>query len=99
MNVPICVMPENGVFCASLLGKSETNAAGATPEAAVAALRRVLQQQVVNGELAFINIEPRGLERLGEKFKDDPAWHAYWDDIVTEIYRERDEQKKREFPE
>src|SRR5215203_463125 len=99
MSIPVTVMPENGAFTAAVLGRAELRAAAATRDAAVAALQAELQKRVASGELTFIDVEPPGLQALAGKYKDDPAWNAAWDDIVTEIYRHRAEQKAREFPE
>ncbi|MBY0512460.1 MAG: hypothetical protein K2P78_00945 [Gemmataceae bacterium] len=99
MSIPVIVTPESGAFTAAVLGESEVRATGPTRDAAVAALRAELQQRVASGELAFIDVGSPGVLGLAGAFRDDPLWAATWDDIRTEIYRERAEQKAREFPE
>ncbi len=99
MTVPVWVEQQNGTFTASVLGKPEMKAAGATRDEAVAALRVELQQRLANGELVYLDVEPPGLQALAGRYKDDPVWKAVWDDIVTEAYRYRDELKAQEFPE
>jgi hypothetical protein len=99
MTVPVRVEQQNGTFRASVLGSPQLSAAGETNEAAVAALRAVLEPQVQAGELVFLDITPQGVTALAGKYKDDPGWREMWDEVAAEAYRYRDELKAQEFPE
>ena len=99
MTVPVLVESQNGTFTASVLGNPSVQATGDTKEKAVAALTADLSGRVVAGDLVFVDVQPKGLQNLAGKYKDDPAWKAMWDEIAAEIYRQRDEQKALEFPE
>jgi hypothetical protein len=46
-----------------------------------------------------VDVEPKGVLALAGKYKNDPAWKQMWEDIKTEAYRIRDEEKAQEFPE
>jgi hypothetical protein len=93
------VAAENGHFRASVLGAADESAVGPTRDAAVEALRSRLARRATAGELVTVEIEPRGVLAFAEsKYKDDPDWREMWDRIKADAYRERDEEKAREFP-
>jgi uncharacterized NAD(P)/FAD-binding protein YdhS len=99
MQLPVWVEQQNGRFTATVLGAPQLRADGATKEEAVTALRAALTVRVVAGELVFVDAEPKGLVTLAGRYADDEEAREMWDEIVTEIYRQRDEQKAQEFPE
>jgi hypothetical protein len=99
MSVPVWVEQQNGKFTATVLGAPDIRAEGATKDAAVAEVRARLAERSAAGELVFIEVEPMGVLALAGKYKDDPDWHAMWDQIKSEAYRYRDELKAQEFPE
>ena len=102
MSTPVWVEQVNGHFTASLLGRPEVRADGPTREAALAAVRVVLADRRPAGELVWLEDEPAGAAGVAEiarKYANDPGWHDLWDQIKRDAYRERDEEKAREFPE
>lgn len=100
MTIPVKVERTNGVYTASVFGQQQLCAIGGTHEEAIGALRDALVPQVASGELAFIDLENEGITALASgKYKDDPGWHAMWDDVAAEAYRYRDQLKAQEFPE
>jgi hypothetical protein len=93
MTVPVWVEQQNGTFIATVLGVPDLRADGPTANSAVAALRTLLRESRARGELVFVDIP-------------EPPRRPYTEDelevtreMVAEIYRERDEEKRREFPE
>lgn len=99
MTVPVCVEQLNGTFTASVLGAPAVKACGATKDDAVAALRSEMNARQSAGELSFIELETKGLQTLAGRYATDEVAREMWDELVTEIYRQRDEQKAQEFPE
>jgi hypothetical protein len=95
MTFPILVQQQAGGFHASVLGSPAMAAAGATKEEALAALRVNIDQRFAKGELVLLDVPHRAVTDFAGLFKDDPTL----DDMVKEIYRERDAQKLAEFPE
>jgi hypothetical protein len=70
-------------------------AAGATKEEALTALRTSIHQRLAAGELVLLDVPYRAVTDFAGIFKDDPTL----EEMVKEIYRERDAQKAAEFPE
>jgi hypothetical protein len=99
MTIPVWVEQQNGRFTATVLGAPQVRADGATKDEAVTALQAALTNRVVAGELVFIDTEPKGLISLAGRYAEDEVSREMWDELVTEIYRQRDEQKAQEFPE
>lgn len=99
MNVAVWVEQQNGKCVASVLGAPQLRAVGDTRERAVAALRSEVETHLSAGELLFLDVEPQGLLALAGKYQNDPLWIESWKEIEAEIYRQRDEEKLREFPE
>ncbi len=99
MNVAVWVEQQNGRFAASVLGAPGLRAVADTREQAVAALRSEVETRVSGGELLFLDVEPKGLLALAGRYADDPVAREMWEEIRTEAYRLRDEEKAREFPE
>ena len=98
MTMPVLVEEKDGAFVASVLGSPELCATSGTRELAVATLRVDLAGRVARGELAFVDVEPTGIlatvgrQRTAEEIEE-------MDRQLAEIYRERDELKRQEFPE
>lgn len=102
MGLPVWVEQVNGHFTATLLGAPQVRAEGGSRDAALAALRAQVGERQMAGQLLFVDIEPAGvlgLAELARRHENDPGWHEMWDRIKEEAYRERDEEKAREFPE
>jgi hypothetical protein len=95
MTLPIIVQPLNGSFTAAVLGAPNLRATGVTDDAAVEALKTSLSERLSSGEIRLVEVEPKGLIGLAGKYQNDEAWA----EVVADIYRERNEQKSREFPE
>jgi hypothetical protein len=97
MTIPVWVEQQNGRFSASVLGSPQLRATGGTKDEAVAALIAELNEKQRSGELVLVNLPtpvpmaPR--RQLSEEEIEETR------EMVAEIYRERDEQKRREFPE
>jgi hypothetical protein len=72
----------NGLFTARLVGQSEFAATAPTREKAVDYLRAMIQQQLHEGSLMWIDVprENPVMSRFGY-LKDDPDFEAYLEDI------------------
>jgi hypothetical protein len=92
MTLPVHVEQTNGTFIASLLGDSKVRADGPTREAALESLRAELLRKRAAGELVWLTIEPLGVTDLAGIWADDPTL----DDMVAEIYRQRDAERPTE---
>lgn len=99
MSVPVWVEQQNGKFTATVLGAPGVRAEAATKDAAIAAVRALLEERTSAGELVFVEVEPQGLLALAGRYATDPVSREMWEEVVAEAYRYRDEQKAREFPE
>jgi hypothetical protein len=113
MDFDIIVQPENGHFIAEVVGTPRLRAEGPDRFAATSALIDSLREQMQQGNLfrikvrphkvevsksprpVFYDFKPRSIAELAGAFKDDPDLMQ----ICEDIYRERDEEKRREFPE
>lgn len=95
MTFPILVQPHAGRFQASVLGSPAMTADGATKEEALSALRSNINQRIATGELVLLDVPHRAVTDFAGLFKDDPTL----EEMVKDIYRERDAQKAAEFPE
>ncbi|HEY1187083.1 MAG TPA: hypothetical protein VGE74_05465 [Gemmata sp.] len=95
MTFPILVQPHAERFQASVLGSPALAADGATKEEALDALRKTIDQSFARGELLLLDMPYRAVTDFAGLFKDDPTL----EEMVKEIYRERDAQKAAEFPE
>lgn len=92
MTFPILVTHANGTFIASTFGTPLVSAAGATKEAALAAVTAQLRAGAVAAEVVFVDVDAPLAEPI-----TDPA--TAWRELCAEIYRERAAQKAAEFPE
>lgn len=95
MTFPVLVQTQAGRFQASVLGSPAMVAEGATKEEAITALRENINQRFAKGELVLLDVPHRAVTDFAGLFKDDPTLQ----EMVEEIYRERDAQKAAEFPE
>lgn len=93
MTVPVLVESQNGTFTASVLGNPAVKATGPTKDAAVTALTADLIEKQGRGELVLVNLPPLPRRPLSEEEIEATR------EMVAEIYRRRDRQKAREFPE
>ena len=99
MMMPVWVEQQNGKFVANVLGAPGLCADGDTRDAAIAALQSKLLLHAAMRELVFVDVEVKGLLALVGRYVDDPEGREMWQEIMTEAYRHRDEQKAQEFPE
>ncbi len=89
MTFPILVEKTNGKFVATMAGNPKVHAESATREAAVAAVKSLITEQVASGELTTVEVALEAHPLFG-KFADDPTLQ----DICDEIYRQRDAEPK-----
>ena len=92
MTLPVHVVQTNGTFTASVLGDEKVRADGPTREAAREALRAELLRKKASGEIVWLTVEPVGVTDLAGIWADDPTL----DDMVAEIYRQRDAERPTE---
>jgi hypothetical protein len=97
MFYPARVEIVGGRYRASLLATPNISAEGDTGAGALAALKAEIVCRFNRGELSWVNVphpgEPTGLpEYTAERA-------AAAEEMIAEIYRERDAQKAAEFPE
>jgi hypothetical protein len=95
MQIPVLVESKNGHFIATVAGMPDCQAEGTTRDNAVEALRKSVRQHMDQGQLVFIELEPKGVHALAGILKDDP----WVDEILEETYQYRDELRKQEFGE
>ncbi len=111
MNMLAEVFPKNGHYEARLTCWPDYLVAGQTRESALSALHEAVNHKLEQGDVfllsfngpsiranqrsSLIRLPARNIHDLGGIFKDDPTLM----ELCEEIYRERDEEKKREFPE
>ena len=98
MTVPVWVEHQNGTFTASVLGAVQLQAGGLTRDQAVAALVAVLNDSQASGQLVLLDVPARATVSSGVRSMNAEETEA-WREMCAEIYRERDEQKRLEFPE
>lgn len=95
--MPVLV-ESNGVgFRASVYGAPALAADGATREEAVETLRTDLLTRADRGELVWLDIPRAVPSDFAGRYTEEEA--EITRQMVADIYRERDEQKAREFPE
>ncbi len=94
-SVPVWVEQLNGTFTASVLGATGLAATAASRDAAVSALVADLSARQSRGEVVMVTLPQPAETRPPLSTEEQEAW----DEVIAEIYRERDEQKRREFPE
>lgn len=97
MTLPVVVEEKDGSFVASVLGSPELRATADRREAAVASLRADLDGRMTRGELATIEVASPGRPRTGRRYT--PEQEAELLRQMEEAYRERDEEKRQEWPE
>lgn len=97
MTVPVWVEQQNGTFTASVLGSPQLRADGNTKEEAVATLVSGLGERQTRGELVLVNLPTPAVGPVHPPPSAEEIEATR--EMVAEIYRERDEQKRREFPE
>ncbi|MEZ4867972.1 MAG: hypothetical protein R3C14_41980 [Caldilineaceae bacterium] len=87
MSFPILIQSVNGKYSASLMGAPEIKVLEPTHEKAINALRTIIGQRVLAGEVLFLDLnEVIGVSGLAGKYADDPTLQ----DICEEAYRLRD---------
>lgn len=94
--IPVWVEQENGTFTATVPGVPKLTATAGTRDEAVSALVTDLTARQSRGELVMVALPPQPTTPRGPRSAEE---EEAWDEVVAEIYRERDEQKRREFPE
>lgn len=86
MTLPVVVEQANGHFTASLAAVSGVSVSAPTREAALAALQTEISRKRRAGELVLLPVEPLGVTDLAGVWED----HPFLDEMVAEIYRQRD---------
>jgi hypothetical protein len=99
MTLPVWVEQRNGRFTASVAGDPRLQADGTTKEEAVLALKMAIDEYRDRGELVLVNMHGFTAAELAARPPLSEEEEEAWREIVDEIYRERDAQKAREFPE
>ena len=97
MTIPVWVEQTNGRFTATVLGAPQLRADGPSKEQAVAALRADLNARAASGELVTLDVPDPSAAFPPRRYTEDEL--ADMRETLAEIYRNRDEQKRREFPE
>lgn len=92
-SVPVWVEQTNGTFTARVLGAAGLAASAATRDQAVSALLADLTARQTRGELLMVSV-PAPAAAAPTAVDDE-----LWDELVAGVYRDRDEEKRREFPE
>jgi hypothetical protein len=99
MTLPVWVEQRNGTFTASVLGAPGVCAVADSREKAVDAIRAEIESRLTTGELLLLDVKTQGMMSLAGRYAGDEQSREMWDELVAEIYRQRDEEKAREFPE
>src|SRR5437588_12744521 len=106
--LPILVVPCDGGFQATLLGSADLSVCGPSKGEAIEALQAVIRSRLAadrataklgNAELLWTEGLYAGSDPRWPRREYDPIAAEITREMVAEIYRERDEQKAREFPE
>lgn len=96
-SLPVVVEEKDGAFVAAVLGSPELRATADSRALAVAALQVDLAARVARGELATIEVGPPVPPAPRRRYT--PKQEAELLRQMEEAYRERDEEKRREWPE
>jgi hypothetical protein len=99
MSVPVWVEQQNGKFTATVLGAPQVRAEGSTREEAIRALRATIAGYRDRGQLVLLDVYGFTAAELAARPPLTAEEEEAWREVVAGIYRERDEQKAREFPE
>jgi hypothetical protein len=94
--VPVRVEQQNGTFTASVLGAETLAATAETKDLAVSTLVADLTARQSRGELVMVTLPQPFAPAVRER---TPEERDALDEMLAEIYRARDEEKRREFPE
>ena len=86
MSVAILVEAEGAQFAATLAGVPELRTVGPTRGDAIDALRAEIERRMQSGEMASLEVRPRGVAAIAGAFRDDPTLR----DICEDAYRARD---------
>ena len=89
MTFPVLVEQTNGRFTAMLLGAPQVSGVGESRSTAIAALEAEVQRRILSGELASVEITPRGVSHLAGAYADDPSLA----EICEEAYAARDAER------
>lgn len=95
--LPVTVELVGGGFRASVFGNPTVSADGATRDEAIGRLRTDLRGRADRGELVWVDVPTAVPGDFAGRYTAEEADLAR--QMVADIYRERDEQKAREFPE
>jgi hypothetical protein len=96
MLFPVQLQQVDGRYRAVLPGMPPVVGVGNSSTEAVIALRAEVAAQISRGEIIWVNIPALG-EPTGRVFTEEDREAA--EEMIAEIYRERDAQKAAEFPE
>jgi hypothetical protein len=98
MTVSVWVEQQDGTFVASVPGVPQLRATGETRDAAIRALSEIVRVFQARGMLVAVNLPDVPVTATPRPQPTEEEREA-WREVVAGIYRERDEQKRREFPE
>jgi hypothetical protein len=89
MTVPVLIEETNGQYEAKLAGEPSLRAVAATRSDAISALKRQLQSKESKGELCWLSLNPTPISDLAGTWADRDDL----DEMVAEIYRQRDAER------
>ena len=92
MTLPVVVEQTNGRFTATLAAGAGVSASAPTREEALAALQAEISRKRRSGELVLLEVEPLGVTDLAGIWAD----HPFRDEMIAEIYRQRDAERPAE---
>ncbi len=93
--MPVLVEPSGSGYRASVYGAPAVAADAPTRDEAIAALQVELGRRTRQGELVWLDVPKVGVTDLARAFEAD----QHMDELVAEIYRQRDAEKAALFPE
>ena len=95
MHIASIVEKVDGKYIARVIGEPTLRGEGDTRQCAINELETLFAVKMASGELAIVDVKPQGIMAAMGAFHDDPDLKP----MVEQIYKWRDEEKTREFPE
>jgi hypothetical protein len=92
MILAVHIEQTNGTFTASILGGAGVRAEGPNRDAAIASLRTEITRRIAAGEVVLMDLAPLPVTALAGIWADHPDL----DEMVAEIYRQRDADRPTE---
>ena len=103
MPIPVSIEQLNGHFVATVLAMPSMRVEADTENEAIAAIRNRIRDDVQTKKIVLVDVdligrnETKSATSVTDSFGSMP-YADDWKEIVEEIYRARDEQKRLEFP-